>query len=150
MTENTRTGPNEMPVKHHAIQLVAFQTTELRVQVLGDLSKLETFEDCAATLETSHTAYNEEEQTIQVRVRAVVAESEDVPMSLYVEVVGLFKVDETRFNKSYVEDWAKSNAPLVLYPYVREHVFSLSTRLGIKGLIMPLLEVPTFKVVSST
>ena len=103
-------------------------------------------DSCSATLEASHSAYNEDEKTIQVRVRAVVAESEHNPLSIYVEAVGLFKVDESRFNKQHVLRWAQINAPYTLYPYVREHVFSLASRVGAKGLIMPLLEIPTFKI----
>lgn len=148
--ENPKADSKGMVLKHHAIQLVAFQTTELRIQVTGDLSKLDNFGQCAATLESSHTAYNDEEKTIQVRLRSVVTESEDMPLSLHVEVIGLFKVDETMFNRTFVEDWAKTNAPYILYPYVREHVFGLATRIGVKGLLMPLLEIPTIRVTSPT
>ncbi len=145
--EKPQADVRRMAAKQHAVQLVAFQTTELRIKVTGDPSALDQFEGCPASLEASHSAYNEAEQTIQVRVRAVVTESEEAPLSIYVEVVGRFKVDESRFDKNDVVRWAQVNAPYTLYPYVREHVFSLASRVGAKGLIMPLLEIPTFKIV---
>lgn len=148
MTEKPPVNSKVMTPKLHAIQLVAIQTTELHIKVMGDPSLLESFEGCATTLEASHSAYDEAEQTIQIRVRASVSESESVPLSLSVEIVGLYNVDESQFDKRLVQDWAKINAPYTLYPYVREHVFSLATRVGVKGLLMPLLEIPTFKVIS--
>ena len=61
---------------------------------------------------------------------------------------GVFKVDETKFAKTHIEDWANRNAPIILYPYLREQAYALTIRCGYPGLIIPLLTVPTIKVVA--
>lgn len=139
---------NRLPPKLHAIQLIAVQITELSIRVTADPSTLNQFEEGFVQLQTAHTPYNEADKTVQVRVRAEVPEDKGLPVSLHVEVVGAFQVDEDKFDKQYVEAWAKSNAPLVLYPFLREQVFSLTVRVGMQGLLIPLMEVPSFKVVA--
>lgn len=132
----------------HAIQLVAVQPMELSIRVHADPSELEDFEGLVK-LESAHSPYDEEDKTLQVRVRATIPEEVGQLISLHVEIVGAFKVDENRFDKKHIEAWANLNAPLVLYPFLREQVFSLSVRVGVQGLIVPLIEVPTFNVVSA-
>ena len=61
-----------------------------------------------------------------------------------VEILGLFNVDDERFPIKSVHSWAKQNAPLILYPYLREQVFSLTSRAGFEGTLLPLFQVPTF------
>ena len=63
-----------------------------------------------------------------------------------VVIGGVFKVDETKFAKADIDDWANRNAPFILYPYLREQAYTLTVRCGFPGIIIPLLEVPTFKI----
>lgn len=134
-------------VQLHAIQLMAVQIVELSIKVQVDPSELCDWSG-QIQLASASSPYDQDEKTIQVRVRATVSENAENPLSLCVEVVGAFLVDESRFDRRYVEEWAQVNAPMVLYPFLREQVFSLSVRLGIQGLIVPLIEIPTFRVVA--
>lgn len=142
-------GASAPPLVLHAIQLMVVQPTELSIRVAGDPSEVENFEG-VVKLEAAHSAYDEDEKTIHVRVRAIIDEAEDVPLAMRVEIVGVFKVDESRFDRAHVLPWARTNAPMVLYPFLREQVFSLSQRVGARGFIVPLIEVPTFKIVQAT
>ena len=65
---------------------------------------------------------------------------------LKVHLLAKFSVDQSRFPIELIDHWAENNAPLVLYPYIREHVHALSIRAGIKPILLPLMEVPTLRI----
>ena len=69
----------------------------------------------------------------------------ELPYFLKVELAALFEVDESKFDKEHIYDWARRNAPFILFPYLREEAYALTIRAGYKPLILPLLEVPTFQ-----
>lgn len=147
LSDSPKTQQEGVPHKLHAIQLVAVQPLVLSVSVQCDPEEMKNFEG-SIQLESSHSEYDEENKVLQVKVRALIPEECNLPLSLHVEIVGAFKVDESQFRKDDIDSWARKNAPLVLYPFLREQVFSLSVRVGAPGLIIPLIEVPTFKVVA--
>lgn len=149
MTVPDSTQPQKAQHKLHAIQLIAVQPLILSVSAQSDPDEMKNFEG-TIQLESTHSDYNEELKTLHVKVRAVIPQESGLPLSMHVEILGVFQVDESQFDKKYINDWASNNAPLVLYPFLREQVFSLSVRVGAQGLIVPLIEVPTFKVVSPT
>lgn len=67
-----------------------------------------------------------------------------IPYFLFVEVVGIFEVDESKFPPDRIYEWANANAMYVMYPYLREHVYALTSRAGFRPLLLELLEVPLF------
>jgi len=67
------------------------------------------------------------------------------PYYMRIELRGFFSVDTSKFAAEHVADWAQRGAMFVLYPFLREHAFGLSSRAGFKPLLLPLLQVPTFK-----
>jgi preprotein translocase subunit SecB len=73
------------------------------------------------------------------------AETEE-PYSMKIELRGFFSVDTANFDPKNVPDWSQEGAMFVLYPFLREHAYALSSRAGFKPLLLPLLEVPTFRV----
>ena len=109
-------------------------------------------------LEVSRTKYDRDTKRIGVRLKVVsgkaggIPEGKGDPWPYEVSVVlhGTFEVDETRFKVEMVEEWAQTNAPLVLYPYARETIFSMTGRVGFTEAILPLLEIPTFRIVAPT
>jgi preprotein translocase subunit SecB len=73
---------------------------------------------------------------------------------LLVELMGVFEVvnddPESGFNVEFIKQWARENAPMILYPYVREQMYGLTSRAGYSGVILPLMELPTIKFPSPT
>lgn len=153
--------------KRHPIQLQSLQVIELSLRVLDQVAidRTDDFTPDGFAIETGHSPYDQDEKSITVRMRVVVGDDEPTvqaeddlcedipqdscvenPLYIHVEVQGLFSVEPERFPVEHIEDWAAKNAPLILYPYVREHVFALSARANIKPLLLPLFEVPTYKV----
>ncbi|MDA3902457.1 MAG: protein-export chaperone SecB [Desulfuromusa sp.] len=96
---------------------------------------------------TGHTEYDQEDQEISVsaKIECGFEEENDQPYSIRIAIVGSFHVDEDKFDVKDLEDWARRNAPLILFPYLREHAYALTSRCGFKPLILPLMEVPTFR-----
>lgn len=137
----------QKPYKMHAIQLKDLRVSELSISV--DLSMPRTEHVDVFTMETGRSPYDTDTHQIQVKIRVVMGdENEKSPFRLAVELHGLFEVDETKFDVKFIEDWAEKNAPLVLYPYIREHVYSLTGRAGFPEARLPLIEIPTFRVTS--
>lgn len=134
------------PYKPHAIQLTDLRVSELSIQV--DLSVPRDASIGGFNIETGRSVYDHEAHQIQVKMRVSMGnqEGETSPFQLTVELHGNFEVDESAFDIKFIEDWADKNAPLVLYPYVREQVYSLTSRAGFPEALLPLLEIPTFRI----
>ncbi len=130
----------------HAIQLEAIETRELFIRLNGEIS--EDFEDAfkeAIKLGSAHSDFDEENKIIHIGLRLTIGMEKDTdsPLSMRIEIVGTFSVNTDEFPENMIEDWAKKNAPLILYPFAREHCFALTTRCGLPQAILPLLQVPT-------
>lgn len=104
--------------------------------------------------------YEEENKTRRVTLLAKLGEEIDpdrvtdhikaggAPFALRVRLVGEFQFDESRFPMEKIDQWSEQNAPIILFPYMREQIFSLTARSGFRPLILPLVQVPTIKVLS--
>lgn len=131
----------------HAIQLATLRVLALQLQAKLDVDPAT--KPKGFTLETAHSEYDSDDSTISVRVRARVGMDGEVtaaPYSLEVELLGVFNVDASKFPVEHIEHWAQNNAPLILYPYVREHAASMAIRAGFEPVLLPLLEMPSFKI----
>lgn len=133
----------------HPIQLVSLNIEELYIKVKKhpQSAKLTSGSE-EFNLRTGHSEYDEKNHIIQVGIKLEIKEKEgqENPFDMRVIMSGVFKVDETKFAKTNLEDWANRNAPIILYPYLREQTYALSIRCGFPGVILPLLTVPTIKV----
>ncbi len=143
------TQDKKEPLKKHAIQLEALKVLELSIKANPNMEDPhgQMISETDFTMETGYSEYHKDNHKIGVRISAKVGEGQDIfPFSLRVELIGIFDVDESRFPIMHIEHWAKTNAPLVLYPYLREQVYGLTNRAGFSGMLLPLFEIPTFKV----
>ena len=56
----------------------------------------------------------------------------------YIEMAGLFEFsNEGNENPLPIEDFAKINAPAIIFPFVREHLANLSMKAGIQPVVIP-------------
>lgn len=97
-------------------------------------------------LSTGHSKYDQEQHAIAIMIRAEMGDEEDSLFEMSVELLGIFDVDESQFPLIHIDDWAERNAPLILYPYLREQVYNLTSRIGIDGMLLPLFAIPTFRI----
>ncbi|MFZ1730433.1 MAG: protein-export chaperone SecB [Bacteroidota bacterium] len=133
--------------RKHPIQLV--NVTLRRLEYLTSLTPEAIQEEPPPplALATAHSPYNAETKSIQVGLRFGPDEQADLKLLSFivrVEIIGFFEVDTDMFPQEKVEHWAKENAPMLLLPYLREQVFSLSIRADIPPIILPLMQLPSF------
>ncbi|MEN8220948.1 MAG: hypothetical protein ABFS56_32265 [Pseudomonadota bacterium] len=131
--------------ENHPIQLRAVKVLELSIKVIPEQSQLEPKLE-KFSLFHGHSEYAPKDKTIAVRIGVKMGqEVKEVPFELRVEILGVFEVDEDKFPLKFVHNWAEKNAPLILYPYLREHVDNAPrSRAGFRGTLLPLFQVPTF------
>lgn len=135
----------------HPIQLVSIGVRELHITA-NEHPDVDTTSDSGDFFFSVGTSdYDPDTQSIGVGVRLEIGTDkckceEPSPFILTIELVGTFDVDE-KFPVKHIDRWARNAAPLILFPYLREHAFALTARCGFKPILLPLLEVPTFKIV---
>ncbi|WP_342049932.1 MULTISPECIES: protein-export chaperone SecB [unclassified Cupriavidus] len=157
MANSENQGSGQQPWPLHAIQLVDLRVEHLSITAHVEVDRSE--EPGAFSFETASNEYDPEESQIRVRARIRIGltdEAEDdsdlgepdpeAPYVMVVSLVGIFQVDAERFPIEHIDHWAKRNAPLILYPYLREHALSLSVRAGFPQMLLPLLEMPSFRI----
>lgn len=71
----------------------------------------------------------------EVRVKFSLKIQNTVSVSAEVKMVGSFKIIGSP--ELPVEEFAKINAPAIIYPYVREHLSMLSLKAGIGQVLLP-------------
>lgn len=132
----------------HPIQLISLNVLELYIKVNQPLSADLKLGEEDFSIRTGHSDYNEESHTIEIAVKLEIGleEKQQSPFAMRIVLGGVFTVDETKFSKVHIMDWAQRNAPIILYPFLREQAFALTVRCGFPGIILPLLVVPTFKL----
>jgi preprotein translocase subunit SecB len=139
-------------LKKHAIQIENVFVKELFIVANQPPSEQAGVEAGEFKLSVGHSEYDRENKRIGVSVKLEVgfsdAEEEQtkLPFSMRIEIVGQFNVDEESFPIEHITHWARTNAPLILFPYLREHAYSLSVRCGFRPMLLPLMEVPTYKL----
>lgn len=137
----------EKQFSKHPIQLVHFKVAKLSIEINTDVDQEIVPDAKHFMLKTGRSDYDNETKSLMVTIGAEITSSDNTsPYDLDVELFGIFEVDEENFPLIHIESWAEKNAPLILYPYLREHVYSLTSRCGFEGALLPLLKVPTFKI----
>jgi preprotein translocase subunit SecB len=129
---------------------------ELHIKANRPPSSADPLDDLEPRIKVRNSHYEEEDKRIQVFMAIEIGKETDDeneiaenPFHLRIEIVGDFEVDEERFPKDKIQQWANINAPYVIYPYLREQVYSLTARCGFMPLVLPLLELPTIRIQKS-
>lgn len=104
------------------------------------------------SLQTAHSEFDEENSEIAVKAKILIGYNDqgqkldNAEFYLEVEVEGFFSVDLSLFPQDQIFHWAEHNAPYTLYPYLREGVYAMTARLFPHAALLPLLEVPTVRL----
>jgi preprotein translocase subunit SecB len=133
----------------HPIQLQYLGVKELfiKANVPPDFSVGLEETNCCYTI-ASPKVYDPSLEVFAVSVTMEVGmdDKDETPFSMKIELTGFFTVDTVRMSTENVVDWASKGAMFIFLPFLREHAYALSSRCGFKPLLLPLLEVPTFKI----
>src|SRR6266496_6086773 len=130
-------GPAEYPIQANFIAV-----RELYIKSHVPPNQRVQVDSANFILKTAHSSYDEAQHVIEVGViieyGIETKPDEVVPFALRAHIMGQFKVDESTFEKAKIDKWARINAPYILYPYLREHVFALTARAGFNPVLLPL------------
>ncbi|MHB0818440.1 hypothetical protein ACYCFK_09190 [Stutzerimonas stutzeri] len=140
-------------MKQHPIQLLNVFVDELRAVVLDRNSFAEKEYPKTFNYKVFSTNFDEENSTIAIKVEFSIqppedAEVADRPFSMKIVVTAAFSVDTELFPADLLEHWSFNNAPVVLIPFIRENAYALSSRIGFEPVLIPMIEVPTVKIVA--
>lgn len=130
----------------HPIQLKKIRVERLSIEV--DVTVVLTESPPEFTLETQRTDFDPEKKSIGIKVAAIIGEDVDgrrQPLRLHVIIVGEFEVNTEKFDVANLPHWAEHNGPLVMLPFLREHVSGLTVRAGVPQILLPLFQVPSFQ-----
>lgn len=136
--------------KRHAIQLRKLKVMELFLRIDTEKNQDKLPDSGAFNFYHGYSPFDEKENIIAIKVGiSIDSKIDDTPFDLRVELVGFFEVDLENFSKEDIPKWATRNAPLILYPYLREQSYSLTNRAGYEGFLLPLFEIPVFKIIKT-
>ncbi|MDR3480388.1 MAG: hypothetical protein P4L91_06695 [Burkholderiaceae bacterium] len=139
-----------MAQKLHPIQLQGIRVAELYLKILDPNEAQKDDLNLPFTFSTGHSSFDQDSNQISVGVFGQIGtDDEDAkssPFVMKVNVFGQFLVDVTEFPVDQINKWASENAPLILLPFLREHIYGLASRAGIREVIVPLYVVPTYTV----
>ena len=121
---------------------------ELRIKTHAPANLSLEYDGADFDLDIAHSDYFAEEKRIQISTRITVGTENPeieadgsvrgIPFFLNLEVVGIFEVNDSEFPADRIYEWANTNAMYIMYPYLREHVFALTsdvlTRTGEKNI----------------
>lgn len=137
---------SEIKFDMHAIQLEDITVTKLSLIVVKPKAALNFEGEINLKIEVGTPEFKEDNPNISVAIRIqaqpTVEEGSESPFTIEVDLMGHFKVDYSKFKYEHLKRWSKVNAPFLLLPYAREHIYGLGVRAGIRGLVVPLFIQP--------
>ena len=144
----------------HPVQLRFVAIKELFMQSFWPPTNQQDFESPPAEISHRICDYDPNSKSIQIGLHlsmgidhepteAEIAEFQalrKLPFRLRVHLVAEFEVDPSQFPLDKLQHWAKVNAPMIMMPFLREHVYSLTGRVGYRPIILPMMLVPAFQI----
>ncbi|HQF37376.1 MAG TPA: protein-export chaperone SecB [Candidatus Dojkabacteria bacterium] len=110
----------------------------LAESVFKRLPQLTGSENVNLSMEVNNT-FSDDKKTLQT-ILAVHVNTENDPIYFKVVYVGLFSVSEEQ--NMELEEFAKSNAPAIMFPYIREEIHSKMLKASLpKSIIIPPINI---------
>jgi preprotein translocase subunit SecB len=138
-----------MELKAHGIQLEFLGVKEIHFDSdrMPGVIKVEDLED--QVFGSGHSSYDKTNKAIAVLVSWEV-KTKDGGVTFRISLNAVFRVNEQAFPAERVEEWAEKGSFYVLFPYLREHIYSMCLRTGFPMIRLPMVEIPTFKIAKPT
>ncbi|WP_310637537.1 protein-export chaperone SecB [Delftia acidovorans] len=131
----------------HPIQLREITVSQLSI-VVNDFNEAKHYEgEVDLVIKVGTSDFDEKDPFIAVGIEVNVSPRKSEPeasaaFEIKVELSGQFEVNYELFKFEHLNRWAQINAPFLLMPFVREQVYGLALRAGVKGVVFPLYTQP--------
>jgi preprotein translocase subunit SecB len=134
----------------YAIQPTFFAVREIHFVSHRPPSANDRIDQSSVRVTEKVSPFNEETKRLQVSLEAkfgfeVEASATPPPFSVKVVITAEFAISDA-FPRDRVQEWAVVNAPFVIFPYLRERLYYITAQAGYPPILLPLLQIPTFKV----
>lgn len=151
--ETPTTTPSES-LSLHPIQLEFVAVRELTIRIKAPPRRSYELPEGSFGYGNFFSGFDAETRKFQVGAAVTIGDPEfsstAIPLYLRAEIVGGFIAKDTTLTAEQVTAWAKRGAHFTLVPYLREHVTALTGRAGFTPILLPLIQIPTEKVVVSS
>lgn len=75
---------------------------------------------------------------MKAEVKPKIVEGQELAFVINVELSGQFRIDYSKFSFDDLGRWCEVNAPFILLPYLREQIYGIALRAGIRKMVIPL------------
>jgi preprotein translocase subunit SecB len=144
-----------MPEQAPRVQLYPIQTTFIAVREIHFVSHRppspdDKIEQTSISITQSATPFNEATRRVQVTLAADFGTSAEPkpnppPFTVRVAMTGEFVIDPS-FPADKINLWVTLNAAFVIYPYLRERLYYITSQGGYPPILLPLMQIPTIKI----
>jgi preprotein translocase subunit SecB len=144
-TPEQQAGPAEYP-----IQVTFITVREVHFISHRPPSPNDKIEESTISIRQAATPFNEATRRVQVTLNAEFGRSPEPqpnppPFSVKVAMTGEFVIHPS-FPSDKINLWVTQNSTFVIYPYLRERLYYLTSQAGYPPILLPLLQIPTIKV----
>ena len=144
-----------MPDQLPSVTLYPIQTTFIAVREIHFVSHRppspkDQIEQSTISISQSATPFNETTRRVQVTLTAEFgAGTEPVPnpppFTVRVAMTAEFVIDPS-FPADKINLWVTKNSPFVIYPYLRERLYYITSQGGYPPILLPLMQIPTIRI----
>lgn len=138
-------------MEKHAIQLEHVGLSKIEFTGYRSGSGEHHVSENAVEVSFSYSPYQEGSNRITLIGEAIIGELLESPSTelidanpfyLHLRLHGFFSIDADDFDVAFADDFASKNAPFLMYPFLREQVYSLAIRCGFPNVMIPLVKIP--------
>jgi len=143
-----------MPEQPQPRPLYPIQPTFITVREIHFIShrppsKDDRIEQSTVSITQSATPFNKATRRVQITLAAEFGPGNEStptppPFSVRVAITGEFVIDPT-FPADKIDLWISTNAAFVIYPYLRERLYYITSQGGYPPIMLPLMQIPTIK-----
>ena len=107
-------------------------------------------EESTITIAQSSTPFNEQTRRVQITLKADFGFdgqplAKPPPFSVSVAITAEFVIGDT-FPRDKIQLWIAKNAAYVIYPYLRERLYYITSQAGFPPIVLPLMQIPTIRI----
>jgi preprotein translocase subunit SecB len=147
-----------MPDQPQGSILYPIQTTFIAVREIHFISHRppspnDNIEQSTISITQSASPFSEATRRVQVTLAAEVGPGNEPspnspPFTIRVALTGEFVIDPS-FPADKINLWVTTNAAFVIYPYLRERLYYMTSQGGYPPILLPLMQIPTIKITAA-
>jgi preprotein translocase subunit SecB len=140
--------PEQRQPQDYPIQPTFIVVKEIHFASRRPPRKTDKIDESQIKFSQSLSPFDEVQKRIQVTLSAEFGfdtSATNPPFSVKVVMIGEFAISD-EFPRDKIQLWANVNAPFVIYPYLRERLYYITSQGGFPPIMLPLLQIPTIKL----